>query len=239
MLVTGRGRSAAFTLIELLVVIGIIAVLSALALPIFGRVTRQGHLTATVSNMRQLNVSFISYAQDNNYQLPGRVETADPGAGKIKWIRLLLPYYQDVRLLVCPIDPANGQNYKVIDPQKLISDTSNQTAFISNGYNDLGAHDDSSVTPRLNSFEEAMNTALVGIQYPQAGNFYMDSADHDQDKILNRTAFGDRSPYGFADGSVRVLEYLGSADMSQRPPNSSVYTDWLWQVNKSIAMHRG
>ena len=145
LLATRRGTSSALTLIELLVVIGIIAVLAVIALPIFARVTQQGHLTVTVSNMRQLNMSFISFAQDNNYQLPGRLETADVSENKKKWIRLLLPYYQDAHLLVCPIDPAQGRTYTVADPQKLITDASNQSAFISNGYNDLGARNDASV----------------------------------------------------------------------------------------------
>lgn len=114
-------RAAGFTLIELLVVIAIVGVLAGLLLPVFGSVTRKGHITATVSNMRQMGIAFTSYAADHNYQLPGRVRPVEGATTpQDKWIIALQPYYQDPRVLVCPIDPVNGVSYKVNDPTKLL-----------------------------------------------------------------------------------------------------------------------
>ena len=234
-----RSGKSAFTLIELLVVIGIVGILAAITLPIYGRVTQQGHLTATVNNIRQMAVAFQAYAGEHNYQLPGRARPM-PGSTDVqhKWIITLQPYYQDPRVLVCPIDPAGGKSYKVTDPKLLLSDEVNNTSYIANGYNDLGAYTDSGIVPLLNNIAEPTNTILLGIPYPQHNNFYMDFVEHNETDILNRTAFGTASVYMFSDGSSRVLKLAtssgnGVVDMNAKPPDSGTYTDWLWLVDKS------
>src|SRR5262249_24817694 len=52
-----RGPSPAFTLLELLVVIAIIGVLSALILPVLGRVKESGRGAACLSNLHQIGVA--------------------------------------------------------------------------------------------------------------------------------------------------------------------------------------
>jgi prepilin-type N-terminal cleavage/methylation domain-containing protein/prepilin-type processing-associated H-X9-DG protein len=63
-------RRGAFTLVELLVVIGIIAVLIGVLLPVLGRAREQGRSTACLSNLRQLGLAFMMYANDNKGFLP-------------------------------------------------------------------------------------------------------------------------------------------------------------------------
>ena len=55
-----------FTLIELLVVIAIIAVLMAILMPALNRVKEQGKRAACLGNMRQLTLTWIMYADDND-----------------------------------------------------------------------------------------------------------------------------------------------------------------------------
>jgi prepilin-type N-terminal cleavage/methylation domain-containing protein/prepilin-type processing-associated H-X9-DG protein len=59
-----------FTLVELLVVIGIIAILSALGLAGMSHAIRSAHFAASISNVRQIGVGIIDYANDNDSQLP-------------------------------------------------------------------------------------------------------------------------------------------------------------------------
>ncbi len=62
-------RHAAFTLIELLVVIAIIAVLAALLLPALAKAKQSAQSTKCLSNLKQLQLAWLSYAHDNNDRL--------------------------------------------------------------------------------------------------------------------------------------------------------------------------
>jgi prepilin-type N-terminal cleavage/methylation domain-containing protein/prepilin-type processing-associated H-X9-DG protein len=59
-------KFAAFTLIELLVVVAIIAVLASLLLPVLSTATEKSQRIACLNHLRQLQLSWIMYAQDNN-----------------------------------------------------------------------------------------------------------------------------------------------------------------------------
>lgn len=63
-------RHRAFTLIELLVVITIIAVIVAIALPIFGSVTNNSRRTQAVADERSLMTGIFAYMGDYNNKLP-------------------------------------------------------------------------------------------------------------------------------------------------------------------------
>ena len=225
----------AFTLIELLVVIGIIAILAAIFLPVLGRTKQSANVVMTMSNMKQMGVAMLSYANDNNYLLPNRV--TDAGGGNNKWPTLLKPYLQDTRVYSSPIPDAQGLSYKVTDPTKYFDNGSNYTSYIYNGMNDLGALNDQTVSVRLNNLSLPSETILLGIPYPQKQQFYMDFSENNgnNNDILNKTAFSNGTVYMFADGSSRVL--VNNNDSTtykrQRPPNPGTYTDWLWLFDKT------
>jgi prepilin-type N-terminal cleavage/methylation domain-containing protein/prepilin-type processing-associated H-X9-DG protein len=58
-----------FTLIELLVVIAIIAVLMAILMPALNRAKEQGKRAACLSNLKQLTLAWIMYADENDDKL--------------------------------------------------------------------------------------------------------------------------------------------------------------------------
>lgn len=74
-----RARSA-FTLIELLVVIAIIAILAAILFPVFASAKAAAKKTTCMSNLRQIVLGGLMYAQDNDDQGPGAANSAG-GAG--------------------------------------------------------------------------------------------------------------------------------------------------------------
>ncbi len=67
---SGR-HPAGFTLIELLVVIAIIAILAAMLLPSLSRAKLKAHGISCMNNLRQLQVAWFMYVQDNHDRLPG------------------------------------------------------------------------------------------------------------------------------------------------------------------------
>ena len=231
-------KRKAFTLIELLVVISIVAILASILLPVFSRARQQTDVVKTLSNMRQVGIAFLSYANDNNYLLPNRVSD---GANDPKWPTLLLPYLQNTNVYYSPIPDVQGISYRVSQPSDYLNNQKNYTSYIYNGMNDLGAHGNSSDAVRLNNVGESSQTILLGIPYPQRANFYMDFDDRDNDVVLNKKAFGTGTVYMFCDGSSRTLAYNNDSVSynTQRPPNSGTYTDWLWLFDKanSAAIH--
>jgi len=60
-----RARAAGFTLVELMIVVAIVAILAAIAVPIYSTYITRSKLTEAQNNLSALRVSMEQYFQDN------------------------------------------------------------------------------------------------------------------------------------------------------------------------------
>jgi prepilin-type N-terminal cleavage/methylation domain-containing protein/prepilin-type processing-associated H-X9-DG protein len=99
-----------FTLIELLVVIAIIAILASILFPVFARAREKARQTSCLSNLKQLGLGMLMYAQDNDELFPiyyyPWVDSAgyDNGidVGVITAYSALMPYVRNSQIFKCP-----------------------------------------------------------------------------------------------------------------------------------------
>ncbi len=100
------GRQGGFTLIELLVVIAIIAILAAILFPVFAQAREKARQTACLSNMKQIGLAIMMYAQDwDETMVPvdNYLGTNDPNFKF--WAANIGPYIKNNQLFQCPSNP--------------------------------------------------------------------------------------------------------------------------------------
>ncbi|MCE5218480.1 DUF1559 domain-containing protein [bacterium] len=100
-----------FTLIELLVVIAIIAILAAILFPVFARAREKARMSSCQSNLKQITLGILMYAQDYDSKGPGGWSSAGPDVGgSIRWRQTVAPYIKNTQIFVCPSNQTDGTN---------------------------------------------------------------------------------------------------------------------------------
>jgi len=97
-------KSRAFTLIELLVVIAIIAILASILFPVFAQAKLAAKKASDLSNFKQVILSAIMYANDNDSQLP---DSPADGIATESYVYAakVMPYVKNFNLFKCPSSP--------------------------------------------------------------------------------------------------------------------------------------
>ncbi len=98
-----------FTLIELLVVIAIIAILAAILFPVFARAREKARQSSCLSNVKQLMLGVLMYAQDYDDTL---IAAAYPSPVRpYYWYQCVAPYLNNTQIFICPSKPGTEYGY--------------------------------------------------------------------------------------------------------------------------------
>jgi len=204
-----KRNNAAFILIELLAVVAIVCVLVAVLFAAAPHFIEKGKITASLNNLREIGVAFQAFTNEHEMQLPTSDASGD------KWPKRLSAYLSAPKVYA---DPGDVTNYlrRATDP---LSNSSNNTSYVMNGFNDMGTYGQPDVKVRTLILDAPGQTILLS---PAVGhsNFYMDSDSGNLGDVPDKKLFTAGSTYLFADGSV---QFIKAAD----------YRDELWLAHKS------
>src|SRR5664279_2671514 len=101
----GNVMRRGFTLIELLVVIAIIAILAAILFPVFAKAREKARQSSCSSNVKQIALGALMYAQDYDEILPCAWQYC-PNPTQVYFGNLIMPYIKNSQIFQCPSDSA-------------------------------------------------------------------------------------------------------------------------------------
>lgn len=219
---------AGFTLLEILVACALVGVLFAIALPATSKISEYGNRTKSISNLRQIGVAARLYANEHNQVLPGQPPATGPdGMTDIaapQWPALFCAYLNPNDPTVL-LDPADASTRRLpID--KILSNTTNNTGFIYNGFDDLAVDNAPPARVPLDRLTSQTDTVLLAQKKPGATPFCLSPIFQPVANLLDLLspgAYDGGAHYLFVDGSVRYVKW---AD----------YSNSFWLVDKGHSL---
>jgi prepilin-type N-terminal cleavage/methylation domain-containing protein/prepilin-type processing-associated H-X9-DG protein len=205
-----------FTLIELLVVIAIIAILAAILFPVFARAREKARQTSCLSNLKQIGLGAMMYAQDYDesmlcrYRGPAASAVEYPNGREytgLMWYWAVYPYVNNMQIFDCP-----SESYKW---------TGGYTGAFRYGYS------------RYLGYASMDSLKLAEIEKP-AETFMIGDSDYEPgESALSYTLYSSYSPRTFLsprhNGGANVALADGHAKWYNVPEGSHPQDAFIWR----------
>lgn len=233
-------KPAGFTLIELLVVIAIIAILAAVLFPVFANARERGRQATCIANMKQLNLGFRMYMDDNGGRMPSINVRWTPGVPS--WAAAdfvgsgfqparvdqgsLWPYIKAKGIYLCPSDRNKAATAVVGQPKDYeLSYSVSEMLHLKKLDSEISGNSPSRVAFMVH---EARNNRDGGTGGINDGNWDWDAAPGvATDEPAN--VHYDGTIVSFADGHAKRLSYNELKRLSnERDPvtNNKIWAPW-------------
>ena len=216
---SSRANRRAFTLIELLVVIAIIAILAGLLLPTLAGAKSRASTAQCLSQMRQIGLATILFADDNEGELPRSSHSA-LGYGQLPWGYALVTYVRGTPFVRADSVWTNLFNTLYRCPK----DTRRTTdwSYGKNVYPELSASETGG--PTWSRLEQMPNPSATVLYAEKAGgsmadhimaHFWGDGGQPEVDRNRHQL----KSNYTFCDGHAATLRFEETYDPSRQIDN--------------------
>ena len=172
-----------FTLIELLVVIAIIAILAAILFPVFAKAREKARQSSCLSNIKQLTLASMQYAQDYDERMVYNFSYMPTGVALYWWYDVLQPYMKSTQITLCPSTSGSAGQYNYLRPPGLPN-----PALLCYGVNAMYV-----------SMSFGNGIAMGSIEAPSTTIWIVDSREPE----LNQAA---RTDWGSTDGIGRIAK---------------------------------
>ena len=244
-----RAARRAFTLIELLVVIAIIGILASMLLPAMGSAKAKAHGAKFMNNMKQLQLAWHFYADDNQGKLihnrtwvGGNPSLASITSGNM-W-----PYINNETAYKCPGDKNNKGNARSVGMNGYMGCWSDGgSAWFQTGWPGPGAFD---IYKLIDEISTPAGTFVVVDEHEktlQDGFFRTDCYTTYANITVSdfpATYHSDASAFSFADGHVEIHKWITRFFPDTTPPGNWMApapnnVDAIWLMQRSSNPARG
>ena len=239
-MVSSRAPKSGFTLIELLVVIAIIAILAAILFPVFAQAREKARAISCISNLKQLGLGMVQYAQDYDEKNP--YVFGNNGHPDTSWCTLTMPYVKSAGVFACPDDTFSRGTTNRDSNGNLIPGQAPQISSYSltlpwgdwNG--DYGASNSALASLTSPSSTIFLSERWNGYHFINVG-WAQDNWCNDGE-YLATAAKGHTggSNYLFCDNHAKFMRYEQTVQQqgSEKPANDPSYPNWLPQCPQSL-----